>query len=239
MAQTTPSAEDTRAPRRPVGRPRGDGRPHLTREAVMLAAARLIAAHGYAGASIRMIAAALGASPASLFNLFPSKEALLNALVAFMAAPSLSFYAALRARPEPPAVLLYKTVFEETRLVASVDLDFPALFYLPELRQPGFEGAQAARSALLAHYRGLVEAGVAEGTLACDSPALAAEQLLQLTETRILAGPEAAALSPEVQAHAAARLGLRGLLVDPSAVDAIGAAAMAIPMTIMLPVVER
>lgn len=205
----------------------------------MLAAARLIARHGYAGASIRMIAGALGASPASLFNLFASKEALLNALVAFMATPSLTFYAALRDWPAPAPVLLFKTVFEETRLVASVDLDFPALFYLPELRLPGFEEAQAARSALIAHYQGQIEAGMAEGALACVSPALAAEQLLQLTETRILAGPEAAALPPEVQARAAARLGLRGLLVEPATLAEVEAAAMAIPLTIVLPVAEH
>ena len=45
--------------RRPVGRPRGDGRPHLTRDEALLAAARLISAEGYTGASIRMIAQAM------------------------------------------------------------------------------------------------------------------------------------------------------------------------------------
>ena len=216
--------------RRPVGRPRGDGRPHLTRDEVFLTAARLISVEGYTGASIRMIAQALGAAPASLFNLFPSKDALLNGLVVYLAAPSLDFYARLDALALPPEVALFKSLFEEAALVASVDRALPAIFYLPELRKPQFEQAQQARAALVAHYRRLIGAGLASGALQCDLPDLAAEQMLQLSETSVLAAVPA---SPEVQARASARMALRALLIDPGRLEAVEAHAAQVRLTIL------
>ncbi len=216
--------------RRPVGRPRGDGRPHLTRDEALLAAARLISAEGYTGASTRMIAQALGAAPASLFNLFPNKDALLNELVVYLAAPSLDFYARLTALALPPEVALFKSLFEEAALVASVDRTLPAIFYLPELQKPQFGPAQQARAALVAHYRRLIEAGLANGALQCDLPDLAAEQMLQMSETSVLAMLPA---SPQAQARASARFALRALLADPARLDAVEAQASRVDLTIL------
>ncbi len=222
-------------PKRPVGRPRGDGRPHLTRDAVLQTAAKLIARHGFAGASIRMLAAELDAAPASLFNLFASKDALLDELIAYAAAPSLAFYAALQAAGAAPGPTLYRTIYEEVALVASIDPDYPALFYLPELRQPQFVAARQARRDMTRHYLQLIEQGVATGEFLCDSPPLAAEQMLQLTETSLLAGEEVRATPPDVQARATARLCLRSLLADPGRLAAVETAADRIGLGIILP----
>ncbi|WP_312165900.1 TetR/AcrR family transcriptional regulator [Phenylobacterium sp.] len=216
--------------RRPVGRPRGDGRPHLTRDEVFLTAARLISAEGYTGASIRMIAQALQVAPASLFNLFGAKDALLNELVVYLAQPSLDFYARLNALALAPEVALFKSLFEEAALVASVDRALPAIFYLPELQKPQFEPAQRARAALVAHYRGLIEAGCESGALECDLPGLAAEQMLQLSETSVLAALPA---PPLAQARASARLALRALLADRGRLEAIEAQAAQVDLTIL------
>ena len=216
--------------RRPIGRPRGDGRPHLTRHEALLAAARLISAEGYTGASIRMIAQELGVATASLFNLFPSKDALLNELVVYLAQPSLDFYRRLGGFSLAPDVALYKSLYEEAFVVASVDPALPAIFYLPELRKPQFGPAQKARAALVGHYRALIGAGCADGAFVCDLPDLAAEQMLQLTETSVLAAlPE----SPADHAHASARLALRGLLARPERLDAVKAQAQRIKLTIL------
>lgn len=222
-------------PRRPVGRPRQDGRPHLTRDAVLQTAGKMIARHGFAGASIRMLAGALDCSPASLFNLFPSKDALLNELMAYAAAPSLAFYRDLRRLGATAPAVLFKTVYEEVLIVTSVDEDFPALFYLPELKQPAFAAARDARAQMVSHYRELIVAGLDAGVFRCGSAALAAEQMLQLTETSILAGGEARALPCADQARATARFCLRGLLADPGRLDSIEAEALAIDLTIRLP----
>ena len=226
------------ARRRPVGRPRSDGKAHLTKERVFEVSARLIAQHGYAGAGVRMIAAELGASTASFFHLFPSKDDLLNALIAYAAEPSFAFYAQLGAQRLPGDAALYKCVLEETRAVSEADLDHAALFYLPELRKPAFAAAQRVRARMIGQYRCLIDQGVAEGTLRAAQPALAAEQALQLTETSIVA--ERGALpAPGEQAEAAARFCLGALLVEPGRLDAVARAAQAVDLRFEPPEFQR
>ncbi|HBM90073.1 MAG: TetR/AcrR family transcriptional regulator [Parvibaculaceae bacterium] len=234
MAETNekPAAKKVR---RPVGRPRADGKPQLTKEAVFLVAAKHIAQDGYAGASIRKIAAELKAAPASVFNLFPTKDVLLNELLGFAAAPSMTFYAELGKLNLPPEVALFKSIMEEVIAVASADRDFPAIFYLPELAKPGFEPAQETRANMVAHYRSLIEAGQKAGALLCDMPTLSAEQVFQLTETSIIAQEVAAVTPPETAARATARFCLRGLLVNPADLDAIEQAADQVSLAFVLP----
>jgi len=233
MSETATSASKRRAyGRRPVGRPRGDGKPHLTREVVLSAAARLMAIHGYGGTSIRMIAKDLKASPASVFHLFESKAELLNELIAFAAAPSLAFYARINELDVPPDVALYKSVFEEAKMVASFDREQAGLFYLPELRQPEFAVAQQVRADMVMHFHWLIIEGCSSGLMATAHPALAAEQVFQLTETSIMAGESVAGLTPEQQAVAAADLALHGLLVDPARLENIRQQAAQIVLTI-------
>ncbi len=221
--------------KRPVGRPRADGKPQLTKEAVFFVAAKHIARDGYAGTSIRKIAAELKAAPASVFNLFPTKDALLNELLGFAAAPSMVFYEELTKLNLSPEVALFKSIMEEVTAVASADRDFPAIFYLPELAKPGFEPAQATRATMVAHYRSLIEAGRQAGSFLCELPALSAEQVFQLTETSIIAQAVAAETPPHVGARATARFCLRGLLTDPEKLDKIEEAADQISLTFVLP----
>lgn len=217
----------------PVGRPRKNGKPHLTRELVFVASAKLIAENGFAGAGVRAIAAALDASPASLFHLFGSKDGLLNELIAFAAGPSIQFYENLKALDLPPAVAIFKGVFEEAQAVAQADRDHAALFYLPELRQPAFAPAQELRATMVAHYKRMIDAGVASGVLISQLPALAAEQAFQLTETSILAGPAAGQIDPTEQALATARFFMRGILVDPQELPDIEKAARRVDLEII------
>ena len=159
----------------------------MFREEVFGATARLVARHGFAGASIRMIAGEVGASTASIFNLFANKQALLNELVAWAASPAIEFHRALRALELPAPIALYKSLYEEARTVASADRDHASLFYLPELRLPEFTPAQAVRAEMVGHYEGLVRAGIAADAFRPVDAAFAAEQMFQLTETSILA----------------------------------------------------
>ena len=228
------SAEPASA-RRPVGRPRRDGKAHLSYEQVFDVCARLIAQHGFAGTSIRKIAAELDASTASFFHLFKTKDDLLNALIAFAAAPSLKFYDRLSTLDLPPSVALFKSIHEEARFVTSANPDYAALFYLPELRKPAFQPAQAVRASMVAHYQRLIEAGVAEGTLRAAVPELTAEQVFQLSETSILVDMQARGLTPERQADLTAKFALRGLLVKPGDIDAIRKAAAVIDLKMDMP----
>ncbi|MEQ9519290.1 MAG: TetR/AcrR family transcriptional regulator [Parvibaculum sp.] len=210
---------------RPVGRPRANGRPHLTELDVFAGAAKLIAQHGYSGTSIRMLATTLGATPASIFHLFKSKEDILNRLICFASGPSIAFYEGLQALSVNAGVLLYKSLLEEVALVAAVDQAFPALFYLPELAKPDFAPAQAARRTMVKHYEDIIKRGIKDDLFETVDPALTSEQFFQLTETSILAGPNARHLTPAEQAEATARLCLRAILKKPSTVETIARAA--------------
>ncbi|MCR9279675.1 MAG: TetR/AcrR family transcriptional regulator [Pseudomonadaceae bacterium] len=227
------SSNDAAVARRPVGRPRRDGRPHLTRERVFDVCARLVAEHGFSGTGVRMIASALDASPASLFNLFGSKVELFNELIAFAAAPAIEFHESIRREDVPAAVALYKSVFEEAKAVAASDYEHTVMFYLPELRQPQFERAQAIRAAMVGHYSTLIKQGVSSGELHTNHSGLAAEQVFQLTETSIVA--PRLSVSPQRQARQAADFCLRGLLLAPEKLDAIREQADRISLAIELP----
>lgn len=73
-------AEDEHRPRRRRGRPRGQDSA-VVREAALHAAIELIAEHGYAATSMAQVAAAAGISPSGLVHHFPSKSALLGAVL--------------------------------------------------------------------------------------------------------------------------------------------------------------
>ena len=223
------------ASKRPVGRPRNDGRPQLTRNTVFLAATSLIAKNGYAGTSIRMIANEVGAVPASIFNLFPTKEALLNELIGFVSEPSFQFYKSLARLQLPVGVALYTSIFQEVYAVASAQKHFPALFYLPELAKPEFAGAQKIRAKLISHYRNLIETGQKQSVFAVDCVDLAAEQVFQMTETSVIADPQRAAPTVDAQARATARFCVRGLLTDAAALSPIEAAAERVDLKIEIP----
>ncbi len=221
--------------RRPVGRPRGDGKPHLTRQRVFEICAKLIAEHGFAGTSIRMMATALDSSPASLFNLFGSKDGLLNALITHAAQLSLSFYDELTSLDAEPGVLLYKSIYEEVVAVTSADQDFVRLFYLPELRKPEYAAAQAMRKSMVDHYSGLIEECISLGVLQTAHPELAAEQVFQLTETSILAPRLLEVLSPEEQAGATADFCFRAMQCNEAKLENIRQKASGISLHIAFP----
>lgn len=221
--------------RRPVGRPRGDGKPHLTRQRVFEVCTKLIAEHGFAGTSIRMMASALQASPASLFNLFGSKDGLLNELIAYAAQGSFAFYEAINDVDAAPDVLLYKSIYEEVFAVASADRDYVGIFYLPELRKPEFSSAQTVRAKMVAHYAGLIEQCSKSDLLNIGNVQLVAEQVFQLTETSILAPGLTDMLSPADQARQTAEFCLRAMHCSGPRLRSIEHAAAKIDLRIALP----
>jgi AcrR family transcriptional regulator len=64
---------------------RAESEPPARREEVLETALTLVSEHGVAGASLRKLAAELGMSQPSLYHYFPSKEALVSAVVEYCA----------------------------------------------------------------------------------------------------------------------------------------------------------
>lgn len=214
-------------PKRAVGRPRADGKAHLSRIKVFEAASRLIAQYGYAGASLRKIAAELGVQAPSILNIFTSKEHLLNELIVDLSATTLHFHQALEAFSLRADIALYKMIYEEVISVAGANRDLVRLFYLPELRLPGFEPALKQRAEMINNYQKQVEICVDSGLFRQVDVGLATEQIFQLTETSMIAISPRALPGIEQQATATAELILRGFLVKPSTVTSIAKKAQA------------
>ena len=64
---------------------RADADPRARREQLLETALTLVSEHGVAGASLRKLAAELGISQPSLYHYFPSKDALVSAVVEYCA----------------------------------------------------------------------------------------------------------------------------------------------------------
>jgi AcrR family transcriptional regulator len=81
--------------------PPGEAALPASRERILDAAEQLFAQHGLAGAGVRDIAQAAGLTPASLYNHFPSKEALYEAVLERGVRPLLELLQQLSARSHP------------------------------------------------------------------------------------------------------------------------------------------
>jgi len=71
----------TTTPRRPRGRPRDEERHEARHAEILVAAARLFAAHGYGGLDLQVLADALGVGKGTLYRYFPTKADLFLAAV--------------------------------------------------------------------------------------------------------------------------------------------------------------
>jgi AcrR family transcriptional regulator len=83
------------------------GAPPVTRDRILDTAAHLFSTHGFAATSVRDIASASGLTPAALYNHFPGKEALYQAVLARGVRPLLEMMQSLAERePTPDATEL-------------------------------------------------------------------------------------------------------------------------------------
>lgn len=96
MGAVEPSATDVAA-LRSDGRPRRRGpygKSAITRNAILDAAGRALQLHGYRGASLRMIGELAGIDQSGIMHYFPSKEALMLAVLEQADPESAGFFAA-------------------------------------------------------------------------------------------------------------------------------------------------
>ncbi len=218
--------------KRPVGRPRADGKPQVSRSAIFIVATRLIAKYGYSGTSLRMIADELDIQAPSILNLFKTKERLLIELIKFLSQFSLDFYASLATENLDADVCLYKMIYEEVKAVSGANRDAASIFYLPELRLPDFKEAQQQREKMIEHYKAQLVIGVKSHLFVTMNEDLRAEQIFQLTETAIIAIAPQKLGSLKQQATATAEFVMQGVLVNPQRLEEIARRAKACKLKI-------
>ena len=212
-------------------RPRRDGRPPLSAQDILRVALRRFAASGYATTSVRQIAEELGVFPASIYNHFASKEAMLDACFsAGILRAEADYFTEVAGLGLPPDVALYKLVYEEVLLVSSGSLK-QRFFLLPEIREKPLPGVTALWDEICGTYEEVIKAGIEEGAFVDVPSRVTAEHFFSLTLT-VLASfrPEGLGAAPE-QATAAADLALRSLLVRPSRLNTIRRRAAKLELT--------
>ncbi len=148
-------------------------RSHATRARLVEAAAAMLVAHGYAGASTAVVAQAAGVSQGALFKHFPSKAQLLGACVAEILA---RFFETFREDAGARLLAIRPRTVEE-RIPPAIAALW-SIFRSPELRAV-FEVYVAART----------------------EPALEVELAPILASHRLRIQAEARALFPELASH--------------------------------------
>jgi AcrR family transcriptional regulator len=145
------------------GRPRSgvSARPDLTaREQIIDAAAHLFVERGYAATSTRAIADAVGIRQASLYYHFPRKEQILEELLMRTVEPSTRVADLITASLAESTARLHALIAFDAGQLFAAAYNLGTLYFLPEVRQDGFEEFRAERSRLRAVYASLIEQSI-------------------------------------------------------------------------------
>lgn len=227
-AVRAPMAAHGGTEKRRMGRPRGDGRPPLTRQEIVDAARTSFAKLGIAGTSIRGIAQQLGSHPASIFHHFSTKEHVIEAVSADLFARQMPHFQAVLALDMPADVSLYKLVRDDALFSTGGEGDERRLFLLPELRSSQFPRVREMWESMAEAYAGVLRAGIDEG-LFCDVPArVTAEFICTLPIVSIVSFSDERLKSGRDVAREVARFVLRSVLNKPSRLPAVEKKALAI-----------
>lgn len=148
-------AGDRTAPGRPRAKPLIGTGEHPRRE-ILDAAARLFTSVGFATATTRQIAEAVGLRQASLFHHFRRKEDVLAALLDRTVAPSLQYAIELANKNTPADVALYLLVVNDLSNYCSGPGNLGSLQVQPEARRERFRDFWEKRERLKSHYRDVI-----------------------------------------------------------------------------------
>lgn len=201
-----------------AGRPRSAARRRpgaSAREEILDAAAELFTTGGYTSTSTRAVADAVGVRQASLYHHFPTKDAILTALLAGTVDAPLALARTLADDPRPAVERLHALAHFDSHHLAAARWNLGALYLLPELRTGPFAEFRAQRDELRARYRALSVAAIAELGVVGDD-VLAPEHAFRLVESVIntrwddeAARPDPDATAASIAAAAVRALGLR------------------------------
>jgi|GEM_PF-1355124 len=218
---------------RHIGRPRSDGRPPLTKPDILRVAATLFGTEGYAGTSMRMICNELGATPSSIFNIFPNKQSILEEIYTTGVKPELAFYQRVWESGTSAATQLYKIITTDVSAVAKVDPNFKAVLGLPEARNPRFKVIYKLRKASIEHYRKLILKGIEEGDFRPLDANIVGEAVTLLGEFPVYTPSQLG--KPAHQGEEIARLVFGGLVKDLKQIPAIEKAAQTLDVELTPP----
>jgi AcrR family transcriptional regulator len=201
--------------------------PSTTAAAILVQASRILAIRGLHGTSTRDVAAAVGIRQPSLFHHYPSKTAILEALLGYSVDVALAEATALRDAPGSPAARLYRYVRWDIAYCTTSPYDLRGVHRDDVVAEPALAAWAAKLDALHAAIRTIIEQGVAAGELDAPDPEFARQAITGLTLETIRAHGAGSEDEPEGRPERAAEFALRALLLDPARLPAVRAEATA------------
>jgi len=214
--------------RRPRGRPRAEPKPETVsaREGILRAAGEVFAENGFAGASTREIARRAGLRQPSLYHHFPSKDAMLSALIEEAGEGSLRIFRGIDAIDAPPSVKLYRAVLFESRMLAGWPDYLKVVCQLPELRQPRHVHFIKIRDRIVAWYQKTIADGVAAGEFRAVDAKFVGWLINGTNEAIFDQAPITPRLDADAHARGVADFVVRAVLADPRQFESIVAASL-------------
>jgi AcrR family transcriptional regulator len=195
-----------------------------TRERILYEASQLFARQGFHATTTREIAKAVGIRQPSLFHHFASKDAILQALLAWdldLAVPAVRRLARDRG---PAAVRLYRYVRDDAEHLARAPYNLAGLYTEEVIGSDAFAAWARKRASLHGSVERIVCDGMASGEFVAMPSALVREAIAGiLVRTLMLYSGgrrSSAAIGDDVAGFV-----LRALLADPGALDGIRRAA--------------
>lgn len=193
------------------GRPAGS-----TPERILVEAAKLFARYGYHATTTRQIATAVGIRQPSLFHHFPTKAAIVEALLSWDLDQVVPYAERLAAeRGAPPAVRLYQYLCYDLEHLAGAPYNLSGIYAEDVMGDPAFAPWVRKRELVHAAVERILQAGIESREFIDVRPALVREAIagiLVRTITLYSGGRlPAAGASDQI-----AVLLIRGLLSDPS-----------------------
>ena len=197
-----------------------------TRNQILVVASNLFAIHGYHGTTTREIAEGVGVRQPSLFHHFPTKAAMMEALLEHDLATAVPAAETIARSPDPPSVRMYRYLWRDVTHLATSVYNLAGV-YTEEVRaSEEFEPWHRRRHQLHQAIEMIVRDGQRVGEF-IDFPAeFVRESILGVIgRTLVSYSGGRAPLDPRLPDDVSTLI-LRGLLLDPSRMNEIRDAAL-------------
>lgn len=201
----------------PASAPYGEA----TRDRILLEASRLFARWGYHGTSTRDIARSVGIQQPSLFHHFPTKRAIMEALLKLNFQRAVEYAVAVLATEGSAGARLYRVLRSDLSNVSQIPFDLSGTQGDDILRDPEFENWGKKQKRLHKVWRSLVEEGIREGSFVAYDSGLVQLTIEGVFKEVIRTAARHSAEDDVPSPDELARFMLRALLIDPTDVDSI------------------
>jgi AcrR family transcriptional regulator len=195
-----------------------------TRERILYEASVLIAAFGYHATTTRDIARAVGIRQPSLFHHFPSKAAIVIALLEWDLNEALPYVRRLAALKDPAAIRLYHYICHDVEHLATAPYNLAGIYAEDVMGDPEFAEWAAERDAIHAAVERIVRQGIETGEFLRVEPDVVRESIAGILTRTLTLHSGGRGVRRNLGDEIAALI-LRGLLADPSSIDEVRRAA--------------